>query len=448
MAYERAARRAREFLEAHVHLKTLLMGSALCVAGEILLGLLNYLMRRFLALNLSAEDYGFIYSALSLIGLCLSITNFGTLKAGTILISGYLAGGRRLRAELTFGALASFNLLIGGIIVCVLAPLAGVLATRFFQYPAGVGAFLLFMPYVLVSVANTCLVTCLNATKSFAASSAVQCLLVFGTLLGCVAFVGSFGMKAVPLAFTGAAVLGALLALRLIKKGSGLKMRMTAIVKSHAIRRKLFTLGGWVSVSNAALACMYSMDTLCLTWLGGLKAVGLYNIALPIMQIAQGMIMVLPSVFIPIAAEMWSRGHVKELRTQCRWMSLALLCLLPFLLLAGHFLGKWIIGILFSPEFGEASGAVTILWLGMVFYTIAQLHFNALNAGGRAKAVALFTGIGVVLNIALNFALIPRYGIEGAATATGLTYMFIAAAAAWSLRKATLEVERGEAEEA
>ncbi len=441
MIYERTAKRLLEFLESHVHLKTLLLGSALCFGGEILLGLLNYLMRRYLALSLGAEDYGFVYGALALLGLCLSITNFGTHKAGTILIAGYLNGGKRSQAEMAFGALAGFNFVVGAAIVCVLAPASFLLATRFFHYPAGATPFLLFMPYVVFSALAASATTGLSATKSFAASSATQCFLAFATFALCLLLLPRLGVMAVPLAFAGAALPGALLGFLLIRKVARLKFRPAAFFKSPSIRWRLLTLGGWVAVSNAGLSCMYSMDSILLTWLGGLKEVGLYNVALPIMQIAQGMIMVLPGVFVPIAAEMWSRGHARELRTQCRWMSLALLGLLPILLLAGLFCGKFVIRLLFSEEFVQASGAVTILWLGMVFYTIAQLHFNALNAGGRTKSVALLTACGALLNIALNVCLIPLWGIEGAASATGLTYAFIATASAWNLRKETLALE-------
>jgi O-antigen/teichoic acid export membrane protein len=63
----------------------------------------------------------------------------------------------------------------------------------------------------------------------------------------------------------------------------------------------------WVAVSTAGISSIYYLDTLCLTLLRSLDEVAIYNIALPLMQIAQ-CLMVFPVVFTPIAAEMWAKG--------------------------------------------------------------------------------------------------------------------------------------------
>ena len=67
----------------------------------------------------------------------------------------------------------------------------------------------------------------------------------------------------------------------------------------------------------------------------------------------------------------------------------------------------------------------------LVFGGSAFIAYNVMTIGtGRAKQTHLnwlVTGLGAIVNIALNFALIPRYGMMGAAAATLVAYvvMFI-----------------------
>ncbi len=406
--------------------KSFLQGSAISVAGMALFGVVNYLVRRTLALGLPLDAYGFVYAVLSLLSLCLALMEFGTSKAGTILIARHMACGQKGRAELAFGSLLGFNSLAGAGMALLLAALSYPLCSSFFHYPSGLEAFLLFLPFVAASAFESSFITCLNAMKSYLAYNIALNIRALILLGGCLLFAKSCGMDAVALAFLASSLASAGFAWIFLRKCQGMKALPLAFFQAPATRERLFGLGVWVAVSNAGLACIYHMNSLCLVALGGLQDVALYNVALPIMQIVQSMALVLPMVFTPIATEMLAKGRRVELRRHVLALSLGLLALLPPTLVAGHFLSGWIITLLFSAEFVGAARTVTILWAGMLFFTAAQIHFNALNAGGRAKSVAVYTGLGAALNLILCLCLIPRFGIEGAAFATAAAYLGIA----------------------
>ena len=94
------------------------------------------------------------------------------------------------------------------------------------------------------------------------------------------------------------------------------------------------------------------------------------------------------------------------------WASLALALLAP-----------WIVRVLTAPAFYPGSRVVPILAFGAT----AFIAFNVMSIGiGRAKKTQfnwVVTGFAAAINIGLNFALIPPYGMIGAAVATLVAYV-------------------------
>lgn len=76
---------------------------------------------------------------------------------------------------------------------------------------------------------------------------------------------------------------------------------------------------------------------------------------------------------------------------------------------------------LFGPEFVAGRSALAILLIGYLVITLAGSVGLILKMTGHERDV-MWTGIiAAVVNITLNSALIPSYGIEGAATATAVS---------------------------
>jgi O-antigen/teichoic acid export membrane protein len=98
------------------------------------------------------------------------------------------------------------------------------------------------------------------------------------------------------------------------------------------------------------------------------------------------------------------------------WMALALSLLAP-----------WLMRILTQPRYYSGSRVVPLL----VFGGVAFIAFNVMSIGvGRARRTQfnwVVTGVAALVNIGLNFALIPPYGMIGAAISTAVAYsvMFV-----------------------
>jgi putative peptidoglycan lipid II flippase len=90
-------------------------------------------------------------------------------------------------------------------------------------------------------------------------------------------------------------------------------------------------------------------------------------------------------------------------------------------------LGGGLMPKLFGPEYGPADTPFALL-VWAVAVSIVSVNFgNVLLAVGDEKRYAVGVAIGAVVNIALNFALIPPFGMAGSAVATIATELAVLA---------------------
>ncbi len=88
------------------------------------------------------------------------------------------------------------------------------------------------------------------------------------------------------------------------------------------------------------------------------------------------------------------------------------------------FFAENIVHIIFGPEYMDASNVLRIyIWSGVfMFLSLASTRY--LVAEDFTGIAFIRNLIGMILNVAMNYVLIPRYGINGAAVATLLSYGF------------------------
>jgi len=123
---------------------------------------------------------------------------------------------------------------------------------------------------------------------------------------------------------------------------------------------------------------------------------------------------------VPKFAELHSAGKHSELQTfvhgSIQWIFWPTLAAGIFLLLVGEFaLG------LFGENFGAGYPLLFLLMAGFLARAATGSTEYLLNMTGNQNAVAWTYGIAAVGNLALNFLLVPSFGLMGAATATAVS---------------------------
>jgi O-antigen/teichoic acid export membrane protein len=162
-------------------------------------------------------------------------------------------------------------------------------------------------------------------------------------------------------------------------------------------------------------------DYLLLRIFGDASDVGVYSIS-----VAQGeLLWMLPTavgfvLFPRVAALVKTDVELAAAETALllRWSLLLAACGALFLALIATPLTRIMYGHAFLP----AVGPLRILLVGIVASSALQVLSSFLLGTGRLRLLVLSTAVGFALNLGLNLALIPAYGIKGAAVSSGISY--------------------------
>lgn len=407
-------------------IRLFISGVTVSFAGMVLLGTVNYLIRRTLSLELSKSDFGFFYSMFAIANLLTMLFQFGVKQANTILIANFMAKGQKKRLNFLVPIILFFTI-TGSIVLCLGLLLArSELLQNFFQYPEGESAYTIFLLYIFALPIWGIFLSVSHGMKNFILYYGLLVLQMGIILCGCYYYAPRQGLVGVCMVWV-----VSMLSTLFFAAWSNRTIYRIRIVPhlalSKRILRKIWALCSWMSLSLAGIMLIGNLDTICLTYFCTLDSVANYNIALPIVQIIQSLL-VLPFVFMPIASGMWQQKRYVEIRKIFHAVNLLMLiAVLPAWLLS-ELLGGWIICILFDPDFLAAKPALVILATGSLFLGIGQFNLNLLNSSENQKTGASIVISGIVLDLALNMGLIPAFGIVGAAFATAGSYFLIATA--------------------
>ena len=89
------------------------------------------------------------------------------------------------------------------------------------------------------------------------------------------------------------------------------------------------------------------------------------------------------------------------------------------------FIGNYLLVFLYGQEFAPSSNPFAILLIGMVFTAMSQLFSIMLFSKGKSKIALIANTLGLISTIVFDLLLIPKYGIEGAALATTISYFVL-----------------------
>ncbi len=182
----------------------------------------------------------------------------------------------------------------------------------------------------------------------------------------------------------------------------------------------------WPYILSGFLATVYlKIDTIMIKELAGNNAAGQYAAAARLSEGLHYIAITLMSSLYPAIVN--SKATSESLyRTRLSSLYSFLFYLAIAIAIFVGFLSERIIAILYGPAFTEAASVLFIHVWSCVFFFVGTCSSRWLLTENLQKLVAINTLLGASLNVALNFYLIPRYGIEGAAWATMISYSFVA----------------------
>jgi len=110
------------------------------------------------------------------------------------------------------------------------------------------------------------------------------------------------------------------------------------------------------------------------------------------------------------------------------------------IVICGIIISKDIINITFGEKFQNSVDALQILLVGIVFVFQIRLFHIILNSVDKQKVVMYIGFVGLIVNVLLNFLLIPRYGFRGAAATTVMSELIVFGAYYFYFRRSYFQV--------
>jgi O-antigen/teichoic acid export membrane protein len=161
------------------------------------------------------------------------------------------------------------------------------------------------------------------------------------------------------------------------------------------------------------------MDRLFMVHYSSLQDIGVYSLAyalgyLAIQVIANPIFAMFPTA----AAANWNRGDPAGVQHLFERTAGATVFLMVPAIAGAIVLGPAIVAFLAPPSFSAAATVMPVIMVGYLFLMLAAYYEVSFGLVRRQWLSTAAVGVAVVVNVALNFLLIPPYSLYGAAAAT------------------------------
>jgi len=159
-----------------------------------------------------------------------------------------------------------------------------------------------------------------------------------------------------------------------------------------------------------------------LGWAGDIRGAGIYAVAFNVSFLAVLPRTAVNALFAPAASELFARDDRSGLqalivRTSAWTLAGTLGIALPLWFLAEPILA-W-----FGHDFAAGTGALRILLIGQVIAAGAGSQLYLLTMTGHERVAALLVVLSAAVNVLVGVALIPSFGLRGAAIATTMAFV-------------------------
>ncbi len=406
-------------------LKLLAKTSLFVSLGFVLSKIMSYIYRIAVARAFGAEDYGAFSLALMIATLGIAIASFG-LPEGLVRYIAFYRGAKDIASiRYTVKNVLIFLLISSSILSLLLFMFSDMIAVSFFK-DLRLSLFLKLLSFFIpIAIFSNAFLSIIRAFEKINWYSFINNIFGNGVRIGVFfalvlwgvgnsSIIVSYGLGWLAIGIFSFVVWKQAIPESFGESGIGKEKKRKIVKEVYAY--------SWPLMFFASLSSIfYWMDSLALGYFKGVAEVGFYNAAVPIAFIFNIAPEIFIQLFFPMVSKEFSRKNfhvVKELSKQVgKWI---FILNVPLFVLIFLYPGAFI-NILFGPEYIVAANALRILMVGTFVSSLLIISSNLLSMIGKSKLILFNIIAASLLNFVLNAVLIPRYGLEGAATATTIS---------------------------
>jgi O-antigen/teichoic acid export membrane protein len=204
------------------------------------------------------------------------------------------------------------------------------------------------------------------------------------------------------------------------------------------ILRRVCRYGLPLSLTVALTAVIGSSDRFLIAWFRGEGAAGLYSVAFDFTsQTLTLLMMVVYMAVFPLAVRAWEADGRESAQEQMRANASLLLAVGVPCVVGVSILAPGIARLFLGESFRAAAAQIMpLVALAAFLAGLKAYHFDAaFQFVDRTLDQVWIVLFAAVVNVGLNLIAIPRWGINGSAAASGLTFLMAMGTTAWIGRK-------------
>lgn len=404
--------------------------SGVFFAGTVFTGCLGYIFKVYLARVLGPEDLGLFALGVTLIGFFGIFNTLGLPQSAMRFVASYLATGefKQLHALLWRGG--GLLLAANVVLAAVLLTFGRYIAVSFYHSPRLVNYLPFFAVLMLFNVLSAFYGKVLAGYRDLKLRTLIINFIgsPLQMLLAILLISAGLGLRGYLLAQIVTAVVGLALLVVVVQKFTPTEARISALPGSYPERRVWSFSAAMIGLSMAEFA-MVQADRIALGFYRNAREVGIYSIASAVVVYIPLVLSSINQIFGPTIADLHTRGEhallARLFQSLTKWvLALTLPLAIVIIVLARPVMR--IFGIAFEPGW-------PILVIGalgqLVNCGVGSVGNLLMMSGHERRLMKVQISMSVVM-VALSAALVPLWGMAGAALAAALTN---AGSNAWNL---------------
>ena len=246
--------------------------------------------------------------------------------------------------------------------------------------------------------------------------------------------VGIISYQAVSIAWAGSFIIAAVVGIFLLLRIINTPFSQIWSIKS-TMKKKLMKFSYPLLLSAGLVIIFSNVDKLMIAFFLDSAAVGNYELAYRFANIILMPLTFLGFIFYPIASKLLKEKKRSVLKQLLPYINkLGTISVFPIIFLFIFYPSR-VIELFVGAAYPSAALVLQILTIGYLPHLLNGKTGEALKSGGYTKAILYMTIFITPVNIVLNWLLIPRFGVSGAALSTGISFFVFGLMYIFSLKK-------------
>ncbi len=187
--------------------------------------------------------------------------------------------------------------------------------------------------------------------------------------------------------------------------------------------KELLRFGMPLVPAAAALWVLQGSDKIILERFWGVFEVGIYSLGYKYASILLFPLIAFQTAWAPYLFSVAKQEGAAQLISRILTFFLTIIMIFATLL---YILRGVVLPLVASETFSGAEAIVAPVLLGLCFYGIYFITISGVYIHGKTGLVSVVVGLAAILNVGLNFLVIPSFGGSGAAWSTAISYLTLA----------------------